>query len=40
MLLFLRERGVRLYKFYDHEEPVLMAVIFLHPVLDKEIFDG
>lgn len=38
MLLTLRERGVRLYKFYDHEEPVLMVVIFLHLVLDKEIF--
>jgi len=38
MLLMLRERGVRFYKFYDYEEPVLTIVICLHLVLDKEIF--
>jgi hypothetical protein len=40
ILLILRERGVELYKFYDHEEPLIMIVIFLHLELAKDIFDG
>jgi len=27
-----------LYRFYDHEEPVLVIVIFFYLVCDKEIF--